>query len=259
VQKKQVERERPREQPIKPPEIVEKIEPKKLLPDVVEKPDSVKVSGIVEDKRTHTPIGDAEITWKLLPARLNLGRIRADNKGRFLLHLLPETQYEFSAQSGKYFYDVFQFTSPRIADTVVPIPHTFELAETLALRVNFPFNQSERPYEFTLNDSGVPGTLTCTEALDLLADNLKSYKDKIKLLRLIGHTDSAGTDLYNERLGLRRAQFVKNQLIRRGIAESLMTVESRGRTQPLVRRPWESKETYDARCRRTELSKELSN
>lgn len=251
--------EKPVEKPIKPPEFVAKIEPKKMLPDVVEKIDSVKMSGTVEDARSHAPISDAEVTWKLMPARLNLGRVKTDRDGRYQLSLLPETQYEVSAQAGKYFYDVFQLTTPKAIDTVVRIPHVFSLPETLFLRVNFPLNQSERPYEFTLNDSGQPATLSCTEALDLLADNLRTYKDKIKLLRLIGHTDSAGTDLYNERLGLRRAQFVKNQLIKRGVVESLITVESRGRTEPVVRRAGEPKETFDARCRRTELSKVLVN
>jgi OOP family OmpA-OmpF porin len=77
----------------------------------------------------------------------------------------------------------------------------------------------------------------------------------IKRLTLVGNTDSSGTDKYNDRLGLHRAQFVKDQLIQRGIPGSMVMVSSDGRRNPLPRRPGETQDQYYARCRRTEIAK----
>lgn len=53
--------------------------------------------------------------------------------------------------------------------------------------------------------------------------------------RVYGHTDLVGSDAYNRRLGLRRAQAVVNFLVSQGISRSrLEAVSSLGETQPLV-------------------------
>jgi len=49
-----------------------------------------------------------------------------------------------------------------------------------------------------------------------------------------GHTDRAGTDAYNMALSLRRANAVKDQLVREGIPATQMVVVGRGESQPLV-------------------------
>ncbi len=53
--------------------------------------------------------------------------------------------------------------------------------------------------------------------------------------RVYGHTDKVGTNAYNKRLGMRRAQAVVNYLTRQGISRKrLEAVVSYGETQPLV-------------------------
>lgn len=53
--------------------------------------------------------------------------------------------------------------------------------------------------------------------------------------RVYGHTDLVGSEAYNKRLGLRRAQAVVNFLAQQGISKSrLEAVASFGETQPLV-------------------------
>lgn len=53
--------------------------------------------------------------------------------------------------------------------------------------------------------------------------------------RVFGHTDLVGSDAYNRRLGLRRAQAVVNFFVAQGISRSrLEAVSSLGETQPLV-------------------------
>ena len=53
--------------------------------------------------------------------------------------------------------------------------------------------------------------------------------------RVYGHTDAVGSNAYNKRLGLRRAQTVVNYLVSHGISRArLEAVASYGETQPLV-------------------------
>jgi OOP family OmpA-OmpF porin len=77
----------------------------------------------------------------------------------------------------------------------------------------------------------------------------------LKKLILIGHTDSLGSDAYNAKLGQQRAEFVASQLIRRGVPKRLITVKSRGRTEPVAIRPGETDEQFRLRSRRVEFVK----
>jgi outer membrane protein OmpA-like peptidoglycan-associated protein len=49
-----------------------------------------------------------------------------------------------------------------------------------------------------------------------------------------GHADRSGSDAYNMALSLRRANAVKDQLVREGIPATGITVVGRGESQPLV-------------------------
>ena len=51
-------------------------------------------------------------------------------------------------------------------------------------------------------------------------------------VEISGHCDERGTDEYNMALGMRRAVSAKQFLVDRGIAESRITVRSRGEEQP---------------------------
>lgn len=53
--------------------------------------------------------------------------------------------------------------------------------------------------------------------------------------KVFGHTDLVGSNAYNKRLGLRRAQTVVNYLVRHGVSRSrLQAVVSFGEQQPLI-------------------------
>ncbi|MEM7497357.1 MAG: OmpA family protein [Pseudomonadota bacterium] len=55
------------------------------------------------------------------------------------------------------------------------------------------------------------------------------------LMAVVGHTDLVGSESYNNRLGLRRAQRVVNYLIAKGVdRDRLEAVESRGESDPVV-------------------------
>lgn len=60
-------------------------------------------------------------------------------------------------------------------------------------------------------------------------------KEKPELAVLVeGHTDSVGTDEYNQKLGLRRAQSVIKELVAQGIDPNRMSVTSFGETKPMI-------------------------
>ena len=49
-----------------------------------------------------------------------------------------------------------------------------------------------------------------------------------------GHTDSIGSDAYNQRLGMRRAQAVKAYLVSKGLPAERLYTESKGERQPVA-------------------------
>jgi OOP family OmpA-OmpF porin len=66
----------------------------------------------------------------------------------------------------------------------------------------------------------------------LAAQRLKEKPD-LKVL-IEGHTDSVGSDDYNQKLGLRRAQTVIKELTAQGIDASRLSATSFGETKPAI-------------------------
>ena len=54
-------------------------------------------------------------------------------------------------------------------------------------------------------------------------------------IKATGHTDTSGPDTYNMALSLRRANAVKDALVRDGVPERDISVVGRGESQPLVK------------------------
>jgi len=70
--------------------------------------------------------------------------------------------------------------------------------------------------------------------LDRLASKLRKLSINVTEVRVYGHTDSDGSVDYNVKLSQRRAEMVKQQLIARGIPETLITAIGRGKTYPVA-------------------------
>ena len=68
-----------------------------------------------------------------------------------------------------------------------------------------------------------------------LLRNVKDYVEQNNLnLRIIGHTDSKGTDAYNMALGMRRAVAVRDKLLEFGLNPArIVGVESMGESDPI--------------------------
>lgn len=70
------------------------------------------------------------------------------------------------------------------------------------------------------------------QTLDRLADFMTEYPERELLIE--GHTDSRGTDSYNEDLSYRRANAVRRELIDRGIAADRLQVQALGESWPVA-------------------------
>ncbi|MOA44531.1 Outer membrane porin F precursor [compost metagenome] len=53
-------------------------------------------------------------------------------------------------------------------------------------------------------------------------------------VKVIGHTDSQGSDAYNQALSERRASSVAEYLISQGLAPSKVTSQGRGESEPIA-------------------------
>ena len=80
-------------------------------------------------------------------------------------------------------------------------------------------------------DRSVITATAATTIKQAAADAKAGQKTRIGVT---GHADRSGADAYNMALSLRRANAVKDQLVREGIPASGITVVGRGESQPLV-------------------------
>jgi OOP family OmpA-OmpF porin len=68
--------------------------------------------------------------------------------------------------------------------------------------------------------------------LDDLSSKLQGIN--LEVIIAVGHTDSVGTDAYNQKLSIRRAEAVKAYLEGKGIAANRIYTEGKGEKQPVV-------------------------
>jgi OOP family OmpA-OmpF porin len=84
--------------------------------------------------------------------------------------------------------------------------------------------------------------------LDDLASKVRGIN--LEVIIAIGHADSIGSDEYNQRLSVRRAESVKAYMVSRGVEPNRVYTEGKGEKQPVA-----SNRTTDGRAknRRTEI------
>lgn len=121
------------------------------------------------------------------------------------------------------------------------VNHEPLVLETATLHFNFEFNST------TLDDNA-------TDYLDGLA---KALIDNPELkIKLIGHTDNVGSEKFNLRLSIHRAQSLKDYLVEQGIAATRITAEGKGMAEPLNKNETEADRSKN---RRVELTITMSN
>ncbi|MBA3772067.1 MAG: OmpA family protein, partial [Ramlibacter sp.] len=68
--------------------------------------------------------------------------------------------------------------------------------------------------------------------LDDLVGKVKGIN--LEVIIAVGHTDSVGSDAYNQRLSVRRAEAVKAYLVSKGIEKNRVYTEGKGEKQPVA-------------------------
>jgi OmpA-OmpF porin, OOP family len=107
--------------------------------------------------------------------------------------------------------------SPAAAPAAAPKPTAEKV--TTAAEVNFDFDRA-------VVRADAKGKL------DNLVTNLRGVN--LEVIIAIGHADSIGSDAYNMKLSLRRADSVKAYLVSKGIAASRVYTEGKGERQPIA-------------------------
>lgn len=73
------------------------------------------------------------------------------------------------------------------------------------------------------------------EGKSKLSDLVSKLKDiTLEVIVATGYTDSIGSDAYNKKLSLRRAQAVKDFLVKQGVDEKNIYVEGKGESNPVA-------------------------
>ena len=89
------------------------------------------------------------------------------------------------------------------------------------------------------------------EAIHGIDEEIKSSKAKVIDINVVGHTDSVGTEEYNQQLSVRRANAVKDYMVSEGIDPGIIDVKGMGEAEPVA-----SNDTAEGRAknRRVEIS-----
>ncbi|WP_296650768.1 OmpA family protein [Paraburkholderia sp.] len=98
--------------------------------------------------------------------------------------------------------------------------------------------QPPRPRTFTINFVFDSATQLAPDSATVVA-TLKAVLATWPAPRLmvVGHTDMAGSQEFNDRLSMRRAQSVASFLVKQGIPARQIEVAGRGKREPLVHTP----------------------
>ena len=107
--------------------------------------------------------------------------------------------------------------APRPAPAPVPVPVSQKV--TYSADAFFDFDKSVVKPEAKVK-------------LDELVNQIRGIN--LEVVIAVGHTDSIGTDAYNQRLSVRRAEAVKAYLVSKGIEANRVYTEGKGEKQPVA-------------------------
>ena len=110
-------------------------------------------------------------------------------------------------------------SAPAAAPVVAPVPVPAASKVTYAADAFFDFDKS------VLKPAG-------KAKLDDLITKIKGIN--LEVIIAVGHTDSVGTDKYNQKLSIKRSEAVKAYLVSKGIEKNRVYTEGKGEKQPVA-------------------------
>ena len=115
--------------------------------------------------------------------------------------------------------------APAPAPAVVPAPAPAAAAAPVSEKVTF---AADAFFDF---DKSVLKPEARAKLDDLVG---KTSAVALEVIIAVGHTDSAGTDAYNQRLSVARSEAVKAYLVGKGIEKNRVYTEGKGEKQPVA-------------------------
>ncbi len=211
------------------------------IPEDPEKQKQIVI--VVKDKKTKKPLTvDVDISTKIKNSRkkkvINEIKKKTGKNGKAIVKRNPKVKkLDIIVKEKGYLphfktVEILSLKGKPIIVELVPIEEdeSFDIQE-----INFDFESAK------IKKESYP-------YLNALADYLK--QNPALKFEIIGHTDLHGTNRFNYRLSLARANAVKKYLIARGLDAKRFTVKGAGKSQPRIRKKGLE---FDEKNRRTEF------
>ncbi|MGE3799541.1 MAG: OmpA family protein [Candidatus Kapaibacterium sp.] len=217
-----------------------------------EKPDSLRLTGTIRYNNGQ-PVDGATVTLDERDPPRRVDSAQSDNQGKYEFDIQEGKKYDITASKEGKLYGTETVEVP-VYNNKGEVNRDVVFLDTVVFRVNFPFNDASNPYEYTLDERGLPTDRRWSDVIAQAAEVLRRVDPTSGTkIELVGHTDPIGSDAYNVDLGRRRAEFIRRELVRRGVSPELLVVRTEGERRPLPAYPNEADELYRARLRRVEL------
>ncbi|MBD0400720.1 OmpA family protein [Flammeovirga sp. EKP202] len=191
------------------------------------------ISGKVVNKDNQSPL-NAKIVYTDLETQQEVGTVYSNGTtGTYYITLPLGKSYSFLAQSKGFLSQSEHIDLGEQKKQVHAIQNLLlvPLEETATLVLKNIFYKTNSSYlEKTSHDE-----------LDRIVELLKS-ESTIEEVTITGYTDDQGKESYNQWLSEKRAQTVKNYLVKKGIAATRLIVEGKGESEPV-----DSNETEEGR------------
>lgn len=120
------------------------------------------------------------------------------------------------------------------------VEHQFKVFQDLMLN-----NLKTNLIHFKTNSAKII-SINAEAYLDLLASYIKEF-DQVHFI-IEGHTDNVGTDSFNEKLSVDRAETIRFELLNRGVKPENLSIIGYGNSRPIVPNTTEAGRAHNRRC-----------
>lgn len=191
--------------------------------EFMNKPIKFSLEGIVFDAQTNEPLKEALVSIIDAHGVDEAIYVATDDQGNYSVELKPKMEYFLKAQKNKYFGDAASLNTLDKTTSQVFQQDFFlnkiPAGEIAIDGIEYDFNSAK------LRPKGM-------ENLDKLVD-LLNLNDNLKV-SIEANTDSRGSDAYNLKLSIARAQSCVDYVISKGIKAERLVSKGWGETNPLV-------------------------
>lgn len=175
-----------------------------------------KLKGKVESNSDNQPVEGADVVATNKSKNEIYASTKTDKEGEYELYLEKNREYRITAHGEEDFYDAYDIKIDT-NDKRTEIERDFVVTKRKVIRINFPYDQWDNPYEYVLDSLGNETARSWKEELKILAENILKNIEIIEYIVLTGHTDYIASDNYNIKLGKKRVDFVISELEKLGI------------------------------------------